>query len=161
MARKIVQHMDLQTLVEINKGVVALTGEPHGYSPADGEKLAALVKEVEQRADNQEPADAVPEKAALLVFKVASGQYFRAGNKRTALVAGLVFLAKNGYRFDITDPEFVSTVDKAGMAAASLDDLYDVVRRLAVKSKAERKGWDKVADLTVESMKDFLTSQAS
>jgi death-on-curing family protein len=161
VARRTVHHIDLQTLVDINKGVVALTGEPHAYSPADGEKLAALVTEVEQRANNQEPEEAVPEKAALLVFKVASGQYFRAGNKRTALLAGLVFLAKNGYKFDITDPEFVSTVDKVGIAAASLDDLYEAVRRLAMKSKAERRSWDKVVGSTLDSMKDFLTSQAA
>jgi len=153
--------MDFDTMVRINKGVVALTGEPHEYSVADGRKLVALVKEVEQRADNQEVSEAVPEKAALLIFKLASGQYFRAGNKRTALVAGRVFLAKNGYDVDITNSEFVSTVDRAGIAAASLDDLYGVLRGLAVKTSVERKGWEKVVGLTVESLRDFLTKQGS
>lgn len=161
VGRKTVHHMDFETLVGVNKEVVALTGEAHQYSGADGEKLSSLIKEVELRADNQDPEEAVPEKASLLVFKVASGQYFHAGNKRTALVAGLAFLAKNGYRVDITDAEFVSTVDRAGIAAASLDDLYGVMRRLAVKSAVERKGWDKAVRQIVESNKDFLTEMGS
>ena len=160
MAGKTVHHLDFDTLADINRRVVELTGEPHAYSPADGEKLAGLVKEVEQRADNQELQEAVPEKAALLVYKIASGQYFRAGNKRTALVAGLVFLAKNGYKIDVTNSGFVSTVDKVGVAAATLDDLYGVLRRLAVKSKVERKGWEKLIEQSIESDKEFLTDQA-
>lgn len=161
VGRKTVHHMDFETLVDVNREVVALTGEPHEYSDADGEKLASLIKEVELRADNQDPEEAVPEKASLLVFKVASGQYFRAGNKRTALVAGLTFLAKNGYKIDIADPEFVSTVDRVGIAAANLDDLYGVMRRLAAKSAVERKGWDKALRQRVESNKDFLTKMGA
>lgn len=161
MARKTIRHMDSETLVGINRGVVALTGEPHGYTEADREKISELLGEVEKRADNQALEEAIPYKAALLVFKVASGQHFHAGNKRTALVAGGVFLAKNGWAMDITDPELASTVDRAGMAAASLDDLYGVVRRLAAESKTERRSWEKVAEDTVESNRDFLTKLAS
>lgn len=153
--------MDFETLVAINREVVALTGEPHEYSTADGEKLSSLVNEVETRSNDQEPEESVPEKASLLVFKVASGQYFHAGNKRTALVAGLVFLAKNGHKIDIANPEFVSTVDKVGIAAAGLEDLYVVMRGLTVKSPAERKGWEKAVKQLVESNRDFLTKMGS
>ena len=160
MAGRTVHHLDFDVLVSINRRVVALTGEPHGYSPADGEKLSGLVREVEQRADNQALQEAVPDKAALLVYKIASGQYFKAGNKRTALVAGLVFLEKNGYKIDVTNKEFVSVVDKVGVAAASLDELYDVVRRLAAKSKVDRRGWEKVIVESVDDEKEFLADQA-
>ena len=157
MAKKTIHQMDLETLVGVNREVVALTGEEHDYSPADGRKLAGLVKEVEQRADNQEYEEAVAEKATLLVYDVARGQYFHAGNKRTALVAGLAFLSKNGHTIDIENPDFVSTVDRAGIAAADLDDLYAVVRVLISKTKADRKGWDSVVKGAVEAHKDFLT----
>jgi prophage maintenance system killer protein len=149
--------MDFETVVDVNREVVALTGEPCEYSTADGRKLVALVKEVELRADNQEFLDAVTDKAALLVFKAASGQYFRAGNKRTALVLGLAFLKKNGYTMNIQDAEFMSAVDKAGMGAAGLDELYAIVRRLITKSPAQRKGWDKAVKEIVASNKGFLT----
>ena len=161
MARKVIHHMDFETLLLANREVVALTREPHEYSQADGEKLSQLVKEVEQRANNVKPEEAVREKAALLVFKVASGQYFRAGNKRTALVAGSAFLAKNGIGIDITDPEFVSRVDQAGVAAAGLDDVYEIVRRIARDSKVDRRGWAKAVAAVVESEKDFLTKLGS
>ena len=161
MAKKIVHHVDFETLIGVNMAVVALTKEKHEYSSADGRKLKGLVKEVEQRADNQEFEEAVAEKAALLVYDIARGQYFHAGNKRTALVAGLVFLEKNGHTVDIEDEEFVSTVDKAGIAAADLDDLYAVVRGLITKGKAERRGWDAVVRGAVQSHEVFLTKLAS
>jgi len=161
VGKKTIHHMDFDTLLLVNKEVASLTGEPYEYSKADGRKLAGLIKEVEQRADNQDFDEAVAEKAALLVFKVASGQYFRSGNKRTALVAGLVFLVKNGYTLDLENAELVTTVDKAGIAAADLDDLYGVMRELVAKAMAERKGWEGVVKGVVEKNKEFLTRLAA
>jgi death-on-curing family protein len=161
VAKKTIHHVDFDTLVGVNKTVVALTKEKHEYSSADGRKLRSLVREVEQRADNQEFEEAVAEKAALLVYDIARGQYFHAGNKRTALVAGLAFVAKNGHTLDIEDKEFVSTVDKAGIAAADLDDLYAVIKGLISKGKAERRGWDAVVRGAVQKHEEFLTKLAS
>lgn len=161
MAKKTIHHVDFETLVGVNKSVVALTKEKHEYSSADGRKLRSLVKEVEQRADNQEFEEAVAEKAALLVYDIARGQYFHAGNKRTALVAGLAFLAKNGHALDIEDEEFVSTVDKVGIAAADLDDLYAVIKGVISKGKPERRGWDAVVKGAVKKHEEFLTTLAS
>jgi prophage maintenance system killer protein len=161
MARKTVHHMDFEVLVGVNERVVALTGEPHGFSPADGRKLAELVKQVEQRADNQEFEEAVADKATLLIYEVARGQFFRAGNKRTALVAGLTFLTKNGHTMDIENQGLVGTVDRAGIAAADLDDLYAEVTRLLAKGKTERRSWDKIIADVIEKNKDFLARLAS
>jgi len=161
VAKKAIHHVDFETLVGVNIAVVALTKEKHEYSPADGRKLRGLVKEVEQRADNQEFEEAVAEKAALLVYDIARGQYFHAGNKRTALVAGFAFLARNGYTVNIEDEEFVSTVDKVGIAAADLDDLYAVIRGLISKGKVERRGWDAIVRGAVQKHEEFLTKLAS
>ncbi len=157
MAKKQIHHMDLDALLGVNREVVALTGESHEYSPADGRKLANLIREVQARSDNQEYEEAVAVKASLLIYDVARGQYFHAGNKRTALVAGLAFLEKNGHSLDIENDELVATVDKAGIAAADLDDLYAVVQGLISRSGASRKGWDGVIKGAVESHRDFLT----
>ena len=161
VARKTIHHMDFETLVEVNKGVVTLTGEVHGYSQADEKKLSELVKQVEQRADNQVFDEAVAEKASLLVYEVARGQFFRAGNKRTALVAGVVFLSKNGFTLDIANPELVGAVDKAGIAAADLDDLYGVIQSLAKKRPTERKGWAKAVAQEVSANRDSLIKMGS
>lgn len=161
MAKKSIHHMDFESLVEVNKEVASLTMEAHGYSEADGEKLEELIAEVESRADNEDFDEAVVDKASFLVFKIASGQHFHAGNKRTALVAGLLFLRKNGFNIDMTDESFVSSVDKVGVAAATLDDLYSVMKDLVSKSPAERKGWDKAAKSIVESNRSFLKGLGS
>lgn len=161
MGKKTFHYMDFDALASVNKAVVALTKESHEFSVADGEKLSALIQEVEQRADNQEFEEAVAEKASLLVFKLASGQYFHAGNKRTALVAGFTFLIKNGYRLDIKSPDLVSAVDKAGMGSATLDDVYGLVKERLSKSPVERKGWDKAVAAAIDSHKAYLTGLAS
>jgi death-on-curing family protein len=161
VAKKTIHHLDFETLLDVNMAVVALTKEEHEYASADGRKLRGLVKEVQKRADNQEYEEAVAEKAALLVYDIARGQYFHAGNKRTALVAGLAFLTKNGYSIDIENEEFVSAVDKAGVAAADLDYVYAVVRGRVTKAKLSRKGWDAVVKGAVEKHREFLTKLAS
>ena len=161
MAKKTVHHMDFDALLAVNKEVVLLTGESHEFSKADGDKLKELLAEVETRASNQSFPDAVTDKAAFLVFKLAAGQHFKGGNKRTALVAGLVFLRKNGFKLDVSDAAFVSVVDKVGIAAASLDDLYTEMERLVKKSTANRKSWEALTKDTVTSNLAFLTDVGS
>ena len=161
VGKKSIHHMGFEDLVNVNRAVVALTREEHSYSEADGMKLSALAKEVEARADNVSAEEAIPEKASLLVFKLASGQYFRAGNKRTALVAGVAFLQKNGYALNIRDPTLVETVDRTGVGAAALDDLFAVIGPLLKKSKSDRKKWDGVVESVVEANSEFLTGVAA
>ena len=159
-AKKIV-HMDFPTLLMVNKEVVALTQESSSHTEADDPKLRELLADVESASAGRGPDDALPEKASLLIFKIASGQHFKAGNKRTALVAGFAFLRKNGYNLDIEDGDLVSVVDRVGIAAATLEDLQKLVLRLAVKAKAERKGWESLVTQSVESKTDFLTRISS
>lgn len=161
MAKKAVHHMDLDTLIEVNREVVALTNERSEVAPADRKKLVEALAEVESRADNVSFVEAVPEKASLLVFKLASGQYFRAGNKRTALVSGLVFLRKNGYKLDLDDSELVSTVDKVGVASATLEDLFSAMEGATKKAAMERRGWDRAVKEAIASNKKSLTDMGA
>jgi death-on-curing protein len=161
VAKKTVHHMGFNSLLQANREVVLLTNEPHEFSQADGEKLKELLSGVKERANNERFEETVTEKAAFLVFKVASGQHFRGGNKRTALVAGLVFLRKNGYKIDISSPDFVSVVDKVGIAAADLDDVYDVMKASVSKSTPERGSWEAAIKKAVEANKKFLTDTGS
>ena len=161
VGKRTVHYMDMLTLVDVNKEVASLTREPSEYSEADGKQLESLLKEVTSRADNQDFEEAIGEKASLLIFKLASGQHFKAGNKRTALIAGVVFLRKNGFDLNIKDPDLISVIDKAGMAEASLDDVFDAVKRLSSKSKVERKAWDATIRQTVDANRKFLTDIGS
>ena len=161
MAAKAVRHMDLDSLLLVNRSVVQLSGEAHEFTKADGEKLKELLAEAEARAANEQFEAAVIDKASLLVFRLASGQHFKAGNKRTALVAGAVFLRKIGYAVDLSDSSLVSAVDRAGMAAASLDDVFESLESCTKKGKAERRSWEKVVEDTVDANRAFLKALAS
>jgi prophage maintenance system killer protein len=161
VAKKTVHHMDFDTLVEVNREVVDLTKEPHAYTSADEERLRHLLGEVEGRANNAKFDEAVGEKSALLIFKIASGQHFKGGNKRTALVAALVFLRKNEREMDISNPALVEVVDKVGMAAAGLDDVYSAMEDLVKKGEADRKSWSSVLKKAIDDNKDFLIEEGT
>lgn len=58
--------------------------------------------------------------AASYAFGIARNHPFVDGNKRTAAVTALLFLALNGRRFDITEPELVVMV--LALAAGELTE---------------------------------------
>ena len=126
-----IRYLDFKALVLINKEVVALTGDRHEYDEEDERRMKSMLRSVEEADIRGSLADALVAKAAMLVFKIASGQNFHEGNKRTALVAGLAFMNMNGLTLDLEDKDLVSVVDKAGVSSATLKDVEAVVRRLA------------------------------
>lgn len=130
MAGKPVHHVDFDALILINREVVSLTEEKHEYTEEDERKIRSLLKEVERLQAEADFEEMILAKASLLVFRIASGQYFHEGNKRTALVAGLAFLRMNGYTLDIKDAGLVAVVDRAGIATAALNDVQTILRRL-------------------------------
>ncbi len=69
-------------------------------------------------------------KVSLFMRKLATGQHFHEGNKKTALVAGSAFLKVNGYTIDIRDAELVRLMDRAGVSGATLIEVLEVIRRL-------------------------------
>lgn len=130
MARRI-RYLDFDALVLINKEVVSLTREKHEYEEEDERRMKSMLRSVKDLVIGGNMDDAIVRKAALLIFRIASGQHFHEGNKRAALVAGLAFLKMNDFEFDIENPELVSIVDKAGVATASLKDVESSLRRLS------------------------------
>ena len=130
MAKKTIRHPDFSTLVMVNREVVSLTKEAHEFTDEDKERLKSIVNEVKLRSSDEEFEEAVIQKASLLIYKIARGQNFHEGNKRTALVAGSAFLRMNGHSIDIKSVELVSVIDKVGVATASFNDVYEVVKKL-------------------------------
>ncbi len=130
MAKKSIRHLDFSTLVMINREVVSLTGENHEYTGEDERRLKSLVEEVQTVSNNEEFGEAILQKTALLVYRIARGQHFHEGNKRTALVAASAFLQMNGYSLGIKNMELVSMVDKAGIATATLNDIQQIIRKV-------------------------------
>ena len=113
-----IHHLDFETLVKINEEVVVLTGDTHSYTRDDEPNIRRLLDEVKNTAKAGERTERVIQKVSLLVFRIANGQHFHEGNKRTALVAGQTFLKANRYTIDITDKDLVRVVDEAGIGQA-------------------------------------------
>ncbi|MBI2184258.1 MAG: type II toxin-antitoxin system death-on-curing family toxin [Thaumarchaeota archaeon] len=129
MPKKIL-YPDLSTLAKINKEVVSLTNELHEYNKDDEAKLTLILKAVRSEARKQKFKEAVTRKASLLLYRIASGQHFYEGNKRTALVACLAFLQMNGYTINIKDKTLVAVIDKTSVLNASLNDTYQILKKL-------------------------------
>ena len=68
---------------------------------------------------------------------------------------------KNGYHINLRDQALIDTVDRAGVAAATLDDLFAVTEGLLTKARSDRKGWAGVVDSVVASNREYLTSLAA
>jgi prophage maintenance system killer protein len=85
-------------LITINREVVSLTSEKHELDESDERRLKALVREVRRPAGEETFEAVIVEEASIVMFRIATGQHFHEGNKRTSLVAGLAFLNMNGYR---------------------------------------------------------------
>ena len=130
MANRAIRHIGVAQLVSINKQVVSLTGEKHEYDEEDERRLKDLVDDVAKNFNDEALDEAILLKASLIAFRVAAGQHFREGNKRTALVAMSAFLRMNGQVIDVQDPGLVTSIDKAGIGNARLVDVENVLRRL-------------------------------
>ena len=127
---RVIRYLDFDNLVLTNREVVSLTGEKHEYDEEDEKRMKILLRSVKDLDAGETGKKVIIGKAALLIFKVASGQNFHEGNKRTALVAGLAFLKMNGYTLDIKDARLVSVVDKASMATVTLKEVEAVIQKL-------------------------------
>ena len=67
------------------------------------------------------------EKAGILVFSLLKNHPFVDGNKRTAFVAGRIFLRLNGYDVKSLD-EYESLIWKIARSEATRDDVFDWFR---------------------------------
>jgi len=121
---------EFNEIVEINRRVVNLTGDAHFYDADDAMKIRGILEDLEAIYNDLEPEEQITRKAALLIHRMASGQCFHEGNKRTALIAAQFFLRQNGYDIDIKDKELLTVLDRSAILTATLKDVYPEIRRL-------------------------------
>jgi death-on-curing protein len=89
-------------IVEINRGILADSGEPFGIlKPNELESAAARPASLWA----YEEEDDLAVLAVRLLAGIARNHPFEQGNKRTAFIAALNFLLNNGWRLDIADTE--------------------------------------------------------
>jgi death-on-curing protein len=91
----------VETVIEINRAVVAITGEPH-FLRDPGLLEGALARSRNAFAYGEEDIAAL---AVRLLAGIAQAHAFTQGNKRTCFVAMVQFLNVNGYDLAITDTQ--------------------------------------------------------
>jgi death-on-curing protein len=93
------QWLSVETVIEINRAVVLLTGEPH-FLRDRGLLEGALARPQNALAYGEEDLVAL---AVRLLAGIAQSHAFAQGNKRTCFVAMVQFLNANGYDLAIED----------------------------------------------------------
>jgi death-on-curing protein len=91
----------VETVIEINRAVVAVTGEPHILRDP-GLLEGALARPRNAFAYGEEDVAAL---AVRLLAGIAQAHAFTQGNKRTCFVAMVQFLNVNGYDLAIADTQ--------------------------------------------------------
>jgi death-on-curing protein len=97
-------------------------GGIHGITEQGFERLATALAAPQQSMFGEDLYPDVPAKAAALFDALVSGHTFSDGNKRTALLSMIEFLARNGLRF----------------AAPDDDALYDWVLEAAARANTRQ-----------------------
>jgi death-on-curing protein len=91
--------LSIEAVVEINRAVVAITGEPHLLRDP-GLLGSALARPRNLFGFGEEDIVVL---AVLLMAGIARAHAFTQGNKRTCFVAMVQFLKSNGYNLEIED----------------------------------------------------------
>ena len=125
------RYLTVDEVLEINRAVLEEQSTLRDYGLLDS---AALRPQQSVFGD-----DAYPDihlKAGALMHSLARNHAFIDGNKRTALLATVVFYARNGWRLDLEQGEAVRLVLDAAEGHMDADDLA-----LALKGRAIEMSW--------------------
>ncbi|MFH0835270.1 MAG: type II toxin-antitoxin system death-on-curing family toxin [Candidatus Micrarchaeota archaeon] len=96
------EYLTFERLVEINREVTKISGDPHTVQ--NESNLRHVLEAVRYKYEGN--PEAVLLKAAYLLFMLAGKAHaFTEGNKRTAVTSTIAFLHLNGYRIDTAEQE--------------------------------------------------------
>jgi death-on-curing protein len=101
----------------------------HGGLPGvrDEDVLESALARPQQKWHYEERVD-VPVLAAAYAFGLVRNHPYRDGNKRIGFLAMVTFLGINGYTFEATDAEVVTTFLALAAGEVSEDQLVDWIR---------------------------------
>jgi death-on-curing protein len=123
---RISETLTFDEVVEINRQQIDMFGglfvPPNNCHNQDS--LEYALEAVDAVSFGQELYPSLPDKAALLAFKIIKNHIFHDGNKRTAITVCRVFLLLNGYDLEIE----INGVDQAAINIA-IDVANSVVNR--------------------------------
>ncbi|HTB70001.1 MAG TPA: type II toxin-antitoxin system death-on-curing family toxin [Solirubrobacteraceae bacterium] len=101
-------YLTLADVLELHALIIGATAAEAADQLRNRAGLESAIARPETYAHYQDADLAL--QAAVLAHGIAEGQYFIDGNKRTALIAMLVFLEINGSRIEASDPELADWI---------------------------------------------------
>lgn len=101
------QPISKEAFCEINKQAEEMFREESRYGIKDFTGLDRVNNSLFGGFGSYELYPTVTSKAAALWYKIASSQFFYNGNKRTAMLSAIYFLAGNFYSFDVVNANFL------------------------------------------------------
>ncbi|MFC6322609.1 type II toxin-antitoxin system death-on-curing family toxin [Companilactobacillus baiquanensis] len=103
------KYLTKQELIAMNKLILSRIGSHYvGVQYTQG--LDLVIEQPKQVVFGKELYPNIWLKAAFIIQKITKKHIFNDGNKRTALVAGSVFLELNGYELIFTEQEIESLI---------------------------------------------------
>lgn len=126
--------LGLPDVLLIQALVIEQIGGIHGITEQGFEKLATAVSAPQQSMFGADLYPDVPAKAAAVFDALVNGHCFSDGNKRTALLAMIEFLARNGLAF--TAPDDDTLYDWVLSAAARTTTRTDQAVWIAARCEA-------------------------
>ncbi|KIS03202.1 type II toxin-antitoxin system death-on-curing family toxin [Paucilactobacillus wasatchensis] len=99
-------YLSADIVIAINHQVIELNGVPDQIATIkDANALNALITLPKQQAFDQELYPSIAAKGTSLFVKIIKKHVFADGNKRTAVIALLLFLRKNGFTLNVSQQQ--------------------------------------------------------
>lgn len=127
-------YLDEDDVIEIHSDQLSKFGGMDGLRSRDGLESAVAQPQMTFGTDDLYPD--VFLKAAVLAYGIAESQVFVDGNKRTALVAALVFLKVNGHEVPPAEERLYEAMMAIAQKTMTKEDLADVLRELVCEFNA-------------------------
>lgn len=125
-----IEFLTLAEAVEIHRNQVQLYGGDPGIR--DYNLLSSALYIAESTFDGNLLHEDLFHMAAAYIFHLCQNHPFIDGNKRTALVCGLVFLDFNGIAIDDPSGALYKMMMKVASGRCSKDEIAGILRRLSV-----------------------------
>jgi death-on-curing protein len=123
-----INYLSKADLIYLNQqAVTAVKGSTYGV--LSDSSLEMIIEQPQQIVFGQELYPTIWLKAAFILQKIAKKHAFRDGNKRTAIMASLVFLAINGYQ-PIND-DLINDSDDFVLSVTNSPDTEDTMLEIA------------------------------
>lgn len=129
----IVRYLTPQDILVIHAQILDATSGSHGIR--DVGLLISLTERPKMQLINKEIYRSIFEKAAVYMESLMNYHVFIDGNKRTALISMMRFLAINGYEFIAPNKVVESFVLKVAVEKMEIEDIGSWIKKYARKKK--------------------------